>query len=96
MSTDYSQNFSTITCGLNKIQTSTVKIVALLLKADDNDDIRAAIMTAIIKPTKPTGSIFNTSLGREEKWTTKTVKIEQHCVFPRNDIAMVQRTHCSM
>jgi len=52
----------TVTCGRNRTQTSTVKMVALLLNADDNDDINAAIITAIIKPTRPTGRMFSTSL----------------------------------
>ena len=51
-------------------QTSTVKIVALLLNADESDDIRAAIITAIITPTNPTGSTFNTSLEKN-KWKIK-------------------------
>ena len=50
------------TKGLKRSQTSTVKIVALLLNAEESDDIRAAIMTAIIRPTNPTGRTFRTSL----------------------------------
>jgi hypothetical protein len=43
-------------------------MVALLLKAEDKDDIRAAIMTAIIRPTRPDGNTFSTSLiKRSEK-----------------------------
>ena len=49
---------------LKRSHTSTVKIVALLLNADERDDIRAAIMTAIIKPTNPIGSTFRTSLPK--------------------------------
>lgn len=51
--------------GLNISHTSTVKIVALLLKADDRDDMRAAIITAIINPTRPVGRTFNTSLKKK-------------------------------
>ena len=51
-----------LTFGLNLSHTSTVKTVALLLNADERDDIKAAIITAIIKPTKPVGRTFRTSL----------------------------------
>ena len=51
-----------LTFGLTLSHTSTVKMVALLLKADESDDIKAAIITAIINPTRPTGRIFRTSL----------------------------------
>ena len=54
------------TLGLMRNQTSTVKIVALLLNADESDDIRAAIITAIITPTSPTGSTFNTNLEKNK------------------------------
>lgn len=37
-------------------------MVALLLNAEDKDDMTAAIITAIIKPTMPVGRMFNTSL----------------------------------
>lgn len=51
-----------ITCGLSRSQTSTVNMVALLLNAEDKDDMTAAIITAIIRPTMPVGRMFNTSL----------------------------------
>ena len=50
------------TFGLKRSHTSTVKIVALLLKADESDDIKAAIITAIITPTNPMGRTFRTNL----------------------------------
>ena len=50
------------TLGLKRSQTSTVKMVALLLNAEESEDIRAAIMTAIIRPTIPIGRMFRTSL----------------------------------
>jgi len=50
------------TCGLSRSQTSTVNMVALLLNAEDKDDMTAAIITAIIRPTMPVGRMFNTSL----------------------------------
>ena len=50
------------TLGLKRSHTSTVKMVALLLNAEESEDIRAAIMTAIIRPTIPTGRTFRTSL----------------------------------
>lgn len=62
------------TFGLNIIHTSTVKIVALLLKADDKDDMRAAIMTAIIKPTRPVGRTFKTSLKKKTFAAVKKMK----------------------
>jgi hypothetical protein len=43
-------------------------MVALLLKAEDKDDIRAAIMTAIIRPTRPVGNTFSTSLVMKGMW----------------------------
>lgn len=45
------------------LQISIVKIVLALLKIDVKDDMRADIMTAIIKPLRPLGISFNTSLG---------------------------------
>ena len=60
------QNYA-LTFGLNLSHTSTVKIVALLLNADERDDIKVAIITAIIKPTKPTGRTFKTSLEQKFK-----------------------------
>ena len=50
------------TIGLKRSHTSTVKMVALLLNAEESEDIRAAIMTAIIRPTIPIGRTFRTSL----------------------------------
>jgi hypothetical protein len=41
-------------------------MVALLLKAEHKDDIRAAIMTAIIRPTRPDGNTFRTSLSKKD------------------------------
>lgn len=58
-------------------QTSTVKMVALLLKAEDKDDMRAAIMTAIIKPTRPVGNTFSTSLQNK----IQTIFIIGSCLF---------------
>ena len=52
---------------LKRSQTSTVKMVALLLNAEESDDMRAAIMTAIIRPTSPTGRTFRTSLESKTK-----------------------------
>ena len=40
-----------------------VNIVLLLLKIDVNDDTKADIMTANMRPLSPTGMIFKTSLG---------------------------------
>ena len=48
--------------GLNSLQMSMVKMVLELLKAEDSEDMRAAIMTASISPTSPVGRISNTSL----------------------------------
>ena len=58
------KNEGPCTMGLKRNHTSTVKMVALLLNADERDDIRAAIITAIIKPTNPIGSTFRTSLQK--------------------------------
>ena len=58
----YITKYTCSTIGLKRSQTSTVKMVALLLNAEESDDIRAAIMTAIIRPTIPTGRTFRTSL----------------------------------
>ena len=55
------------TCGLKRSQTSTVKMVELLLNAEESEDIRAAIITAIIKPTNPTGSTLRTNLMKNER-----------------------------
>ena len=49
--------------GLNSFQISIVKMVLELLNADDNDDMRAAIITASIRPTAPVGRMFSTNLG---------------------------------
>jgi len=35
-----------------------------LLNAEESDDMRAAIITANINPTRPDGKIFNTSLKK--------------------------------
>ena len=43
-------------------------MVALLLKAEDNDDMSAAIMTANISPTRPVGSTFNTNLTSTKEY----------------------------
>ena len=45
---------------------STVKIVLELLNAEERDDMRAAIITANIKPTAPDGRMFRTSLKKGE------------------------------
>ena len=58
---------STHTWGLKRSHTSTVKMVELLLKAEEREDIRAAIITAIIKPTNPTGSTFRTNLKKSKE-----------------------------
>ena len=50
------------TCGLSLSHTSTVKMVALLLNAEERDDMTAAIITANISPTIPVGRMFNTNL----------------------------------
>ena len=57
---------SLFTWGLSRSHTSTVKIVALLLNAEDSDDMTAANMTAIIKPTIPVGRMFKTSLQTQQ------------------------------
>ena len=53
--------------GLKIFQMSTVKMVLELLKADESDDIRAAIITASIKPTAPEGKISKTNLAKKMK-----------------------------
>ena len=86
--------------------TSTVKIVALLLNADESDDIRAAIITAIIVPTSPTGSKFNTSLQkineRLKNCTTANLngqtkgfhlKIELQCALTLNSTIILTVSH---
>ena len=70
---------STHTWGLKRSHTSTVKMVELLLKAEEREDMRAAIMTAIIKPTNPTGSTFRTNLKKSKE--TYKVKISFFCCF---------------
>ena len=55
-----------LTFGRKRSHTSTVKMVALLLKAEDNEDIKAAIMTAIIRPTTPMGRTLSTSLQQQK------------------------------
>lgn len=63
------------TCGLIRSQTSTVKIVALLLNAEDREDITAAIITAIMRPTIPVGRMFNTSLPQARSMNRKIRKV---------------------
>ena len=43
---------------------SIVNIVLELLYTEDNEDMTAAIMTAIIRPIIPVGNKLNTSLER--------------------------------
>ena len=47
---------------LNLVQTSKVKMVEEELKIEVREDMRAAIMTASIKPFKPEGISSSTSL----------------------------------
>ena len=49
-------------------------MVALLLKAEDNDDMSAAIMTANISPTRPVGSTFNTNLTSTKEYDQQMLK----------------------
>ena len=63
-----------LTFGLKRSHTSTVNIVALLLNADESEDINAAIMTAIMTPTRPMGSTLSTNLSvRTETYELLTV-----------------------
>ena len=51
--------------GLKTFQISTVKMVLELLKADESEDMRAAIITANIKPTAPVGRMSKTNLKKK-------------------------------
>ena len=46
---------------------SIVKMVDELLKAEERDDMRAAIMTANINPTRPDGKILSTNLKHKAR-----------------------------
>lgn len=62
--------------------TSTVKMVPLLLNTDEREDIRAAIITAIIKPTNPVGSTLRTSLEINFNSYHSSLDINTHTLLP--------------
>ena len=59
-------------------------MVALLLKAEEREDISAAIITAIIRPTNPVGRTLRTSLLRKKK-TNQYVLIRKNCGHTPSD-----------
>ena len=61
------------TRGLKRSHTSTVKMVPLLLNTEERDDIRAAIITAIINPTNPIGNTLRTNLKKHQTRETKKI-----------------------
>ena len=74
--------------GRNTRHISIVKMVDELLKADERDDIRAAIMTANINPTSPDGKILSTNLKYKTRtvlklnvFFTRYIKFECKCYF---------------
>lgn len=62
-----------LTRGLKRSHTSTVKMVPLLLNTEERDDIRAAIITAIINPTNPIGNTLRTNLKKHQTSETKKI-----------------------
>jgi len=49
-------------------------MVALLLNAEDREDMTAAIITAIIKPTNPVGRMFRTSLQKQNEKNSRSMQ----------------------
>lgn len=69
------------TRGLKRSHTSTVKMVPLLLNTEEREDIRAAIITAIINPTNPIGNTLRTNLKKYQTSETK----KQHAYMKQGD-----------
>ena len=60
-------------------------MVALLLNAEERDDMTAAIITANISPTIPVGRMFNTNLlGKNHisVWTQSNPLVKSHSWAP--------------
>ena len=56
-------------------------MVALLLNAEERDDMTAAIITANISPTIPVGRMFNTNLPGKNHisvWTQSNPLLKSH------------------
>ena len=56
-------------------------MVALLLNAEERDDMTAAIITANISPTIPVGRMFNTNLPGKNHisvWTQSNPLLKRH------------------